>query len=338
MAGIDETRIRRILLAGEPSIRSAPTLSLAKALTEFDITTEHASGAERRSGTNWWKLVGRNDALVLVTYERPDFLLQRHLHTARLRGCITVRWWVGSDVLYCLRSTRMAEAARSLDRALDLNLAAAPHLVNELGTLGIRSSYVPSIYRPPKTSPPPPSLPPAVLAYLPTGRGDFYGADAVRQAVEANQDLEFIIIGDDSHALRSHPNVRSLGWVDNLDDVWPSIGVLMRITKHDGLPRMILEALSRHRQVIYAWPLAGCRQARTHQEIQVHLDEFKIMRSPNLDGPATAHKLAGDAASRFLDAIRAAGQARAGATRAGALIGMLQNQAFRVIDKFADRQ
>ena len=34
-------------------------------------------------------------------------------------------------------------------------------------------------------------------------------------------------------------------------------GCILRVTQHDGLPRMLIEGLLRGMYAIYAWPLAG---------------------------------------------------------------------------------
>jgi hypothetical protein len=129
------------------------------------------------------------------------------------------------------------------------------------------------------------------LVYLPSSRKDFYGFDVVRQVVEDNSDVEFVILADETHCLADHPNVLSLGWVDDLNDIWDRLGGLLRITAHDGMPRMVLDALLREKHVIYAWPLAGCRLARRVDEVQAAVREFKSLRTVNRAGLAAVHEL-----------------------------------------------
>ncbi len=296
-------RLRRVLLVGEPPVRSAPLLSLAGELDRMGIAAEFSMRAESTSNRAWLRLARRSDALVLVQYWDPDIHLRRQFQLARLFGCLTVRWWVGTDVLKCLRCVAMAEAARALDVAVDLNIAVAPHLVEELRGIGIGAEYVPSVCDLAALGAAPPAvLPRCVLVYLPTDRQDFYGQDAAAAAIEANPDLRFLVVGDDTHALAAYPNVRSLGWVADMDRIWPQVGALLRITEHDGLPRMVLEALARGRHVIYSWPLAGCWLARSRDDVQRHLTRFRTA-GPNHAGRAAAMEIGAQAGQRFIGAV-----------------------------------
>jgi hypothetical protein len=290
-----------VLLVGEEPARSAPSRTLAAELTRLGVDAGFSMGAEWTSTPRWLRLVRRNDAVIFVRYQSDDIHFQRQLHLAGLFGCCVIRWWVGSDVYNCLRSPEAASAARELDRAVDLNIAVAAHLVSELGGIGIHAEHVPSICDLAAIDTvPPPSLPLSVLTYLPEGRKAFYGEEVLIAAIEANPDLEFIVVSDDSHALAHYQNVQSVGWVEEMETVWPRIGVLLRVTEHDGLPRMVLEALARYRYVIYSWPLAGCWLARTAGEVLSQLERFKASQSINIVGPAAARAIGADAGSRFL--------------------------------------
>jgi hypothetical protein len=320
-------RLRRVVLVGEEPVRSAPLLSLAKALRRMDIAAAFSARAEKTSNRAWLRLAGASDALVLVQYWDPDIHLRRQFQLARLCGCVAVRWWVGTDVLQCLRSGSMAAAARTLDAAIDLNIAAAPHLVDELATIGITAAHVPSVCElPALDEAPPPALPRAVLVYLPTDRQDFYGRAATVAAIEANPDLRFVVVGDEAHSLAGHANVTSLGWVEDMDGLWSEIGVLLRLTEHDGLPRMVLEALARSRHVIYAWPLAGCWQARTQADVQQHLARFRAA-GPNHEGRAVAAQIGAQAGDQFVAAVADRRTGLGPRARLGAMIDIARCQA-----------
>jgi hypothetical protein len=253
----------------------------------------------------WLQLVRRNDALVFVRYsDAGGRFFRRQIHLARLFGGTIVRWRVGSDVLSCLRSDQAATAARQLDLAVDLNIAAAPHLVDELRSIGVRAEYVPSVCDLSSVDAEvPASLPSSVLAYLPTDRKAFYGEDVVISAAEANPHLRFIIVGDDSHSLARYPNVQSLGWVDDMHELWPRVGLLLRVTEHDGLPRMVLEALARGRYVIYSWPLEGCWFARSRDCVLQRLEGFGSIVGPNTAGREVARRIGADAGRSYVRAV-----------------------------------
>lgn len=295
---------RRYLFVGEEPRRSAPFVSLAAELAREGVATEYSQRAETDSNRNWLRLARRSDVVVIVHYGCIGDYTQRQLHIAKLCGCMLVRWWVGTDVLNCLRSPDIARAARSLDPAVDLNLAVAPHLVEELASIGISAQYSPSVCNLATVGLVPPGrLPSSVLVYLPTDRRRFYGEHLVVAAAEANPDLGFTIVSDDSHALAHLPNVRSLGWIEDMERLWPQVGLLLRMTEHDGMPRMVLEALARGRYVIYRWPMAGCWYADSLAAIQRNLDRFRQVAEPNMDGPRVAQHIAFNAARRFVDAV-----------------------------------
>ncbi|MDQ2930324.1 MAG: hypothetical protein M3Y05_05830, partial [Gemmatimonadota bacterium] len=177
-----------------------------------------------------------------------------------------VRWWVGSDVLNVLAREDVRRSASRLDGIVSTNVAVAPHLSSELASVGIHAEVVPSPLDPDLvTSEVAESTDHVrpILMYLPGTQKEFYGFEIVQRVIEANRDLRFIIIADETHALTSHPNVESLGWVDDMKSLYSKAGCILRITKHDGLPRMLIEGMLRGMYAIYSWPLNGSWQART---------------------------------------------------------------------------
>ncbi len=60
-----------------------------------------------------------------------------------------------------------------------------------------------------------------------------------------------------------------------MEEIWPDIGVVLRVTEHDGLPRMVLDGLLRGRYAIYAWPLAGCWPGHDEDSVQAALEQFR---------------------------------------------------------------
>src|SRR5205823_1878828 len=134
-------------------------------------------------------------------------------------------------------------------------------------------------------------VPKSLLVYLPSSRLEHYGEPLVRRAVEANPDVEFVVVADDTHALAGYPNVRSLGWVEDMGPILGQVGGLLRLTEHDGLPRMALECLQRGKYVIYSWPCPGCWLARTPAEVQQRIEEFRQAQDINREGVAAAERM-----------------------------------------------
>jgi len=294
-----------LLLLGEGVQQaSAPFHSLAKALQPDFATCRLADPAACAATGAWLRQVRRHDAVILVHYNPVPPFLERQLALALAAGCAVTRWWVGSDVWKALTEPDVAASARRLDRLVARNIVVAPHLAEELTGLGIDAVVCPSVYDASALAAPLPDvLPRGVLVYLPGERADFYGLSRVDAAIAANPDLTFSIVGDETHRLAHHANVRSLGWVADMQSIWPDIGLLLRLTEHDGLPRMILEALARGRYVIYAWPLSGCWQADSPEAVQAQLDRFRRTDTPNLSGRDSVRALTDHAERRFIQAV-----------------------------------
>lgn len=313
--------LTRVLLVEEDVARSAPVLSLAAELNRLGVETLFSGDALNSSTRRWLKLALQSQAVVFIAYRNYEAqYFRRQLQRTRLLGCVVVRWWVGSDVFFCLKSEAMAHKAREVDRAVDLNIAVSPHLVAELKSIGIEAEYAPSPCDLASTDKAPGStLPRGVLTYLPTKRRAFYGERVVTAAIEANPDLEFLVVNDESHSLGHYPNVSSLGWVDDMEHVWAQAGMLLRVTEHDGLPRMVLEALARSRYVIYSQHLDGCWFARSNEEVLQHLERFKSAVGPNNAGPSAA-RFAQNAGALYVEKI---GETRARGLSAKRLISAM---------------
>lgn len=301
----DVLLLKQVLLAQGSADYSDPVHGLAKEFQAQGIHVQLAGDSLSADTAKWLNLSRKSQALIFIRYHNGNgrFLL-RQLCRSKLLGCAVVRWWVGTDVLNCLASEQAMRAARVVDKGVDLNIAVSPHLVTELAGIGIKAQYVPSLcdLRDIKKAPEA-ELPKGILTYLPTRRRAFYGEEVLIQAIEANPDLQFYIVGDESHSLQHYPNVNSLGWVENLEETWPKIGVLLRITKHDGMPRMVLEALARSRYVIYSQPFEGCWFADSPAQVAEHLARFRGLETPNRIGPTITRNFSATAGPVYTQSL-----------------------------------
>ncbi len=282
------------LFLGEAPSGSAPSLTLSRALEHHgNYRTAFSNGLEWQSTRDWLKLARRARAIIVVAYDGPPAYVVRQLALAATFGVPVFRWWVGSDVLNALTISANAGLAQQLCSFTALNIAVAEQLATELRSLGIVAKVIPSVLYPPpqveeSAALSTEALPKRLLVYLPSERIDFYCGDLVREAAKCNPDIEFIIVADEEHSLAALPNVRSLGWIDGLEDAWNEAGGLLRITQHDGMPRMVLEALFRKKYVIYSWPLKGCILAKNIEDINRAINWFGSQTKVNTDGPARA--------------------------------------------------
>jgi len=289
-----------VLMLEERPEKSAPTLTLARNLESLGYETVFSGDIGALGIREWARLCRRASVLIMVNYYYLDTFLVRQLAVAVSLGRPLVRWWVGTDVFNALERPLIAESARSSRWMFSRQIAVSPHLVDELETIGIQAQYIPSVCELDTVATVLNNVPGSILVYLPGKRREFYGSDLVEEAIKAYPDIEFVIVADEAHSLAAYPNVRSMGWVSDMEEIWDSVGGLLRMTSHDGMPRMVLEALRRGKHVIYAWPFPGCILAESRDEVFRALDDFRRQTSVNLDGISQVQKLlASDPAARF---------------------------------------
>ena len=277
---------RYVVIVGEKPVMSAPTLTLSKALARVGVTVRFAD-ANTLARPQWIRLLRSAKAVLLLSYGEVTPYVLSQLATAVAVGVPVVRWWVGTDVLNVITRERLQQNAARVDRIVSTNVAAAPHLVDELATVGIRAQYVPSVIDADisgsvvmewtgATRP--------VLVYMPESRKEFFGIEVIEPVIAGNPDLDFLVVADDSHSLAVYPNVESFGWVSNMQHLYDRAGCILRITAHDGLPRMLIESMVRGAYAIYSWPLPGCWEARTRDEINAALASYRAASTPNIEG------------------------------------------------------
>ena len=275
-----------VIILGEEPKSAAPSLTLARALAELGVGVRFVR-PDRLTRREWADTVRVARSILLLTYAQIDVYVLSQLATAVAMDVPIVRWWVGTDVLNAISRPEVRAHAQRLNRIVSANVAVAPHLVGELATIGIEACFVPSVLDPDFVQPGivrwGTTLRP-LLIYLPDSRKDFYRIDLVEPVIASNPDLEFIVVADRTHALAIYPNVESLGWVTDMRALYDRAGCVLRLTAHDGLPRMLMEALLYGLYAIYSWPLEGCWQARTPEETAFALARYRRMKEPNVHG------------------------------------------------------
>ena len=181
---------------------------------------------------------------------------------AKLLGCRTVRYWLGTDVLLSLQDVQIRQRTKRLQALTDANVTVAPHLVEELATIGIEAECMYS----PQDSLAPASIPPfpaafAVLYYSLPDRREFYMLPELLQVAQRLPEVRFDVVGDSGDGVEVPQNVRFLGFVDDMDTAYADTSLLLRLVPHDGWPRMVLEAFARARPVIYNRRFPHCVHA-----------------------------------------------------------------------------
>ena len=184
---------------------------------------------------------------------------------SRALGKRTVNHWVGTDVMLACEDERHRRMAQTAARHIQRHLSFAPWLQEELKTVGITSDIVPYSTLVQYEARPACGQP-GVLAYLPDERAEFYGAPLTQAVARQLPDVPFGIVAGTAERQPAIPNVAYLGWVADMRPLYERYPILLRVARHDGLPKMVLEALAFGNQVIFEYEFPGCHHATTEAE------------------------------------------------------------------------
>ncbi len=200
----------------------------------------------------------------------------------RLLGKKTINHWIGTDVLKLLENTNSCLLARITDKLIDIQFAKLPKLVAELKTARIKADYLPTV--PQINHQLSVTYKQGVLIYIPWDRVDFHRGSELLELAKMFPDINFHIIDNEGKGLPSLPNVYYHGWVNNMDEVWKNISILVRFPKHDALSFMVLEALARGKRVIWNQHLPHCSYIREIEDIPQELKKLLAKKMPNIEG------------------------------------------------------
>jgi len=163
------------------------------------------------------------------------------------------------------------------------NLVVVDWLNEELKQIGIYSEILPLIN--PEFTDNCAKLPEkfSVLCYVPENRWDFYNGNLILDLAGKLPDIDFNILAADSINTKLK-NVYTYGLINNIESFYKNSNVLLRITTHDGLSKMVLEALSNCRHVIWNQRFPFCHHAQNFDECLTTLQSLKLNPSLNKEG------------------------------------------------------
>ncbi len=170
--------------------------------------------------------------------------------------------WAGSDVLKSLNAFRKGNFQQQyIDKAI--HFCEAEWIQDELKEMNINAEIVYfAISEGQVDLKPVETKEFTILSYIPNRRTDFYGLPTLIRMAEKFPSIRFIVAGSDESVLENSQsipsNLKMLGWVDNMEDVFNQAHACMRFTEHDGLSNIIREALSHGKQVLYKYAFKHC--------------------------------------------------------------------------------
>jgi hypothetical protein len=256
------------------------------ALTALRLRQAGYPGADALSGLRGLALLRATAAYDVVHAVFPTYYL-KWVPAWKAAGKRVVFHWIGSDLYSLGRRTALRSLFWTVRAGVDLHIADAPWLVDDLKALGLEAHLVPTISE--KMAPGPQPLPARlrVLAYVPDRRRDFYGWHTIRMLAELYPGSEFIAVGGAAEE-GAPANVRFEGYLDGagMDRVYRETSVLLRPTANDGLSQMVLEALGRGRQVVWSRRFPHCHYAETAAEYVSAMEQLLAECPPNDAGAA----------------------------------------------------
>jgi hypothetical protein len=271
----------------EPNIsKASPLITISNALKSIGVTSEFID-PKMVSTKQLIKYYLRNDLIIIQYYSEIPEYTKRQFAIATLLGVPVVRNWAGSDSLNSISKPDVKIATTSTDKLIAENISTTHQgIINELLSIGLDCKLLPQVIdnKIDTKTISQKFVNNGILTYLPSSRREFYGAKYIEHLIKKHPEIVFYIIADDEHYFAHYPNVESLGWVENLDEVWDKIGLLVRMTVHDGYPRMFLEALARSKYILHNNAFPGVWLATNERELSQRVMDYTEKQTSNQTG------------------------------------------------------
>jgi len=205
-------------------------------------------------------------------------------------GCKVAIHCIGTDVLKFMHAPKKKKIELRIAALLARFAAVSENLVEELAGLKVKAQLVPFVSSKMNTCPSrinwqkgPPWM---VLSYVAPTRKEFYGWSKILHLAKEFPDVEFWILrlkDEDVDAVVPE-NVKLLGWREDVEDLLLQAHCLLRLTDHDGLPNMVVEALSFGKYVIFSGLLDKCFHADSAADAKQALQTIMLKEQPNSEG------------------------------------------------------
>jgi len=175
--------------------------------------------------------------------------------------------WIGTDVYRFSNDFYLKKALKKilLTNTRVFNLTVNQALQEELKQIGLTSEVLPLVKLNFTEDIPPLPEKFSILTYVPHSRWEFYNGDLVLELAKEFPGINFhlLAVGD----IPSKPeNVFTYDFIDDVKEFYANANVLLRITTHDGLSKMVLEALSFGRQVLWNEYFPHCHLVKNQKD------------------------------------------------------------------------
>lgn len=92
-----------------------------------------------------------------------------------------------------------------------------------------------------------------ILTYIPQGREDFFYGSTIVSTIIDLKTFKLNVIGNNGEYLKKSNNIKYWGWIDDkkVSDLINACSIYIRFTKHDGIPKLVINNLYAGNAVIY---------------------------------------------------------------------------------------
>ncbi len=193
--------------------------------------------------------------------------------------------WIGTDVYRFINESSIKRRLKKffIESENVKNLVVSENLKEELNLFNISSAILPLTKLNFIDEIPPLPEKFSVLTYIPEKRWDFYNGDLILELAEKMPDIEFHLLAADKKR-SGPPNVFIYGFIEDVIPFYKKCSALIRVTLHDGLPKMVLETLSYGRYVLWSESFPHCTKVNNLDECISALNKLKMNSSPNTVG------------------------------------------------------
>jgi len=203
----------------------------------------------------------------------------------RIYGKKIIVHWIGADSWMAGNNFFPKIFTKLLKNQISLHIAIEKALSKRIEKLGIDNIIHPlpvaSHY---KIEPLPKKK--SVLVYAPDMTEYYwtrFNGDMIKKIVNEFKDTHFIIVRN-SGKYFDEPNTECHEWIENMEEIYKKIIVVVRISTHDGQPGTIIESLSMGRHFIFSQEFPFCKKATNYEEVKNALKEILDEPKLNVEG------------------------------------------------------
>lgn len=167
----------------------------------------------------------------------------------KLFGKKIITHWIGTDAYNAIKLKKKYRY-----KFIDFHFACFESIQDELKCIDINSVVLPIFpYKMDLSLSKMPDIH-ACLIYMPAGKEEFYGFNVLKKIFSEFGKLKFYIVANDNKDFFSDfPNVEVLGElsIEEMNEIYNRISIVIRLPKHDGLSMSVIEALGKGKIVLW---------------------------------------------------------------------------------------